>query len=825
MKRMLLVCLFLLCLMPAAAQDTLVPEEIPGEVVYIAFPVPLTLDGDLSDWAGVPFITVDRGLMLSPDPANNGSFQFALASDGTQLFIAMTVVDGALITGQHGGDYWNEDSLEFYLNLSGDFGATGYDAGIFQVNINPGDIGNSDPAAVTLTGTNAHSSNTQAFVFETEDGWGFEAVVPLPFTPEHGSEVGVQAHANGSNEGDRTVKLIWSNADTSDTSYSNPRVFGRGLFFEIGRTDIPEPSVVVEEVQVPFIAVNQHGYAPNSTKYAIYPYASTGYGTAFLLVDAETGANVYAGTMRTGKLDDASGDIVSLIDFSAFTTPGTYVIRVNDAVSVPFRIAEGLYAPLTVDALRYFYLNRSGIELDAAHAGEAYARSAGHLTDNNVTCYSGTDTAGRTWDGCDYRLDASGGWYDAGDFGKYVVNGGITAWTLLNLYEHLPSAVPDGALNIPESGDGTPDVLSEARWEVDWMLRMQVPDGQPNAGLVHHKLHGLQWDGLPALPPTDPDVDAPDRGRYLMPVSTAATLNVAAVGAQCARVFRPFDAEFADRCLAAAVKAYDAAIQNPSLFHDGQIPGNGGGPYDDQSLTDEFLWAAAELYVTTGEDVYREAVLANREFADARTLYVSGVQDGMYWADVTLPALIALATGDNVQDDIKATAREYLIEVGSHSLRTLLNEGYRTPLADYAWGSNSDALNKALIMAYMYDFTGDAAYKTAVGEVMDWILGRNALNVSFISGYGTHSMEHPHHRVWADTPDGRFPPPPPGAIAGGPNSNPSDPATQAAPEVVSQPRAKRYIDHIDSYSTNEVAINWNAPLSWVSAWLQVREGE
>ena len=820
--RRLLICfalfIALMSVVPAAAQEPLAPESIRGEVVYIPYPVALTLDGDLSDWAGVPFITVDRGPMLPDDPANNGSFQWALASDGESLFVAMTSVDATIITGQHDTSFWNEDSLEFYLNLTGDFGAESYTNGVFQVNVNPGDIGNTDPAAVTLTGTNAAASGTQAFVFETADGWGFEAAVPLPFTPEHGAEIGVQAHANGSNAGDRTIKLIWSNADATDTSYTNPSVFGRGLFTEIGRADIPEPSIIVEEIPVPFVAVNQAGYAPDGLKIAVYPTASTGNGTAWTLVDPATGDSVYAGFTAPGKADDASGDTVSVIDFTRFNTPGTYVLRVNDAVSVPFQIADGLYGPLTVDALRYFYLNRSGIELDAAHAGDDYARPAGHVTDADIACWSG-NAAGRDFPPCDYRVDGSGGWYDAGDFGKYVVNAGIAAWTLNNLYELNPDAVPDGALNIPESGNGVPDVLDEARWEVDWMLRMQVPDGQPNAGMAHHKLHGLQWDGLPALPPTDFEVDNPNHGRYAMPVSTAATLNLAAAAAQCARLWRPFDEAFAERCLSAAEKAYAAAQQNPDVYYDPGVPGNGGGAYDDQNVSDEFLWAAAELYVTTGEQTYLDDALANPEFANADA-WEGGAQDGMYWGDLSIPGVIALATGANVPDEVQQTARTYIAAIAGHFADQQAREGYRTPLADYAWGSNSDALNKALVMAYAYQFTGESVFRDGVLLTMDWMLGRNALNHSFVSGYGTNTMQHPHHRVWANL--GEFPAPPPGALAGGPNTNPSD-AAAAVPEITSQPRAKRYVDHIDSFSTNEVAINWNAPLAWVAAWLNAQE--
>ncbi len=145
--------------------------------------------------------------------------------------------------------------------------------------------------------------------------------------------------------------------------------------------------------------------------------------------------------------------------------------------------------PLRYDALAYFYHNRSGIEIEAQYVGEEYARPAGHLTDAEVTCFKGKDNSGKDWSGCDYTLDASRGWYDAGDYGKYVVNGGISAWTLMNLYERFPDAYPDGSLMIPENSNDVPDLLDEARWEMEFLLGMQVPEGQTLSGMAHHKMH------------------------------------------------------------------------------------------------------------------------------------------------------------------------------------------------------------------------------------------------------------------------------------------------------------------------------------------------
>jgi len=821
MRRLLtLGLLLLIALIPVSAQDTFAPAQLTGQAVYIPFPVSIIPDGDISDWGGISFQTVDYGTQLSSIPGENDAFIFALAADETTLFITMWVNDKNIVTGQHGGDYWNEDSLEFYLNFTGQFGLDSYEAGVYQININPGNIGKAAGEPLTVTGTNSAGLPLTGVVFAGDGGWGFEVSTPLPFAPTHGAELGFQAHANGATELNRDVKLIWSLNDTQDTSYADPSKFGRAIFYEIGQTDLPLPSevvIVVEERIV--VAVNQLGYLPDAPKWGVYARDAHIAGSPYWLVrDAATGESVLGGvSKKRADVDAASGDTVYLMDFSALTTAGTYVLEVDGLKSAPFTVGAEVYDALAADALRYFYRTRSGIELLPEYAGAAFARPAGHLTDGDVTCWSGA-AAGQTFDPCDYRLNALGGWYDAGDYGKYVVNSGISAWTLLNLSERIPSAYPDGAISLPESGAGVPDILSEARWGVDWMMRMQVPDGQPQAGMVHHKLHEPVWSALPLMPATEVDNADPTVGRYLMPPSTTATLDMAATAAQAARLLAAYDPEWSATALAAAERAWVAANENP-VFTYGNIPGAGGGNYDDGRTEDEFFWAAAELYLTTGKPEYEDYLLES-VFLNGTPAIDGSKISAMDWGSVETLGAISLLSADNgLPAEALDALRAEIITAADNYLSIIAAEGYgvSVKLDGYVWGSNSSVLNNAIILALAHDITGDSRYLDGVTGSMDYILGRNANNISFVTGYGANAMQHPHHRFWANQPDNGYPAPPAGVVSGGPNGNPSDPI--AMEKVSGNPPARRFIDHIDSYSTNEVAINWNAPLVWVTAYL------
>jgi hypothetical protein len=218
-----------------------VPPEIKGEVVYIPFPVKINVDGDLSDWEGLPSYLVDRGPTLSADPAEDGSFTFSLAADKNYFYITMQMPDKNIVAGQHGVEYWNEDSMEFYINASGNLDANTYGPKIFQININAADIGNTDPTALTITGVNSQDAVVRGYVFKTENGWGFEASISLKdvVQPAEGLEIGFQAQVNGASVQDRDVKLIWSNADTADLSWQNPQLFGRAIFVKPVRTGTP----------------------------------------------------------------------------------------------------------------------------------------------------------------------------------------------------------------------------------------------------------------------------------------------------------------------------------------------------------------------------------------------------------------------------------------------------------------------------------------------------------------------------------------------------------------------------------------------------------
>ncbi len=802
-----------------------IPAEISGEVLYVPFPVKISVDGDLSDWVDIPVIFVDRGPTPSADPAENGSFTFSVAADQDNLYITMQMPDKTLITGKHGTEFWNEDSMEFYINASGDLSATFYDIKMMQVNINASDIGNTDPDGLTITGVFSSDAKVKGFVFKTADGWGFEAALSLKDLLEvtHGKEFGFQAQINGASKQDRDIKLIWSKADTSDLSWENPSLFGRALFYELGRSDIPQPSVVAAlpeptpilgpEVIPPLVSVNQVGYFVDGKKIALLASDATEPLT-WVLKNA-AGEEVLSG-LTTFKGEDAiSGDNLHEIDFSVYTDPGEdYTLEAAGMKSVPFTISDEIYTQLKHDALTYFYLNRTGIEIEEKYAGKEWARPAGHVSDANVTCYKGKDADGNDWPGCDYTLNAAGGWYDAGDFGKYVVNGGITVWTLLNLYEQGWERFPDGSQMIPEQGNGVSDLLDEARWEMEFLLSMQVPEGQPKAGMAHHKLHDESWAGLPMVPPTEVDNDnaheKPGVGRYLFPPSTAATLNLAATAAQCARIWIDLDQPFAERCLTAAETAWQAALDNPGIYA-GNTPGAGGGNYDDKNVSDEFYWAASELFITTSKDEYKEYLLNSKDFAAAYAFD---------WGHVAPLGTISLLTHEiGLSDEQKATLQQAVIAYADELIKVQEKDGYRALIdEDYPWGSNALILNNMMLVSMAYNLSGEARYLDSVRLSMDYILGRNALNKSFVAGYGTYPMLHPHHRFWANDPSRGFPPPPPGALSGGPNFNPADPPSDAA-DLMSQPPSKRFVDDVQSYTTNEVAINWNAPLVWVSAFL------
>lgn len=575
------------------------------------------------------------------------------------------------------------------------------------------------------------------------------------------------------------------------------------------------------EARAPGIRVNQVGYLPHGPKWAVVRSDATQPLTVQLARDQQI---LWTGQSIPRGLDEASGDPVHWVDFSAYRKPQTQVVlRTASTSSFSFDLRDDLYDQLPVDALKYFYHNRSGMDITEPFVPQVYSRPAGHLSDRHVSCW--------LTDQCSYALDVSGGWYDAGDHGKYVVNGGISAWTLLSLYERLKfvsrssAQWGDSTLSIPESGNGVPDLLDEARYEVEFLLKMQVPSGMALEGMVHHKVHDNAWTmlGIEPAPHTE--------NRALHPPSTAATLNMAAVAAQAARLFAEHDPAFSARCLLGATTAFAAALRHPDKYAP-ELDKIGGGPYDDTYVEDEFFWAAAELFITTGDANYWQRLNSSPHFAQfpltlktPRGVDGEGVTASMSWQMTAALGWISLSMVPSTIDrSERDRLRDGIVKAGDQALSAIEHEGYRLPLSlgprkKYPWGSNSFVLGNMLVLSLAHDFTEQRRYADGVLEGMDYLLGKNPLLQSYLTGYGTVALEHPHHRFWAHSLNGAFPQPPPGAVSGGPNSSLQDPQTKRSGLSRSLPPQKCFVDHIEAWSVNEVAINWNAPLAWVAVFL------
>jgi endoglucanase len=632
------------------------------------------------------------------------------------------------------------------------------------------------------------------------------------------------------------------------------------------------------------ISLNQVGYYANRDKKATIV---TDTGNLPFEVKDSSGTVVYSGTTGAAKYDEDSGNTVAIADFSEVRDAGTYTVECDGNTSYSFEILDsngGVYQDLTQDALNYFFLNRGNQNTSAEYISGGYADST-VLDKNNKVIYNSaeehtealtitgskvrtkdTATIVNEWrddylfDGSDLpsgtEIDVTGGWYDAGDYGKYVVNGGISVWTLQNIYER---AMANGdtskwsdsntdIMYIPETGNGTPDILDEAAVELDWFVDCM----QRSDGMVYHKTHDYKWTALATLPSQDVGPDGKTQlKRIVKPVTYAATLNLAATGAQGYRVWKDIDATRAQKYLDAAVKAYDAA---KSLYASGATTDSstgaslyapldqsvGGGPYGDTEVSDDFYWAACELFAATGDSKYETDLKSYKEALEVVTSLDGGENSGSFssfnWGcTASLGTLsLALNTQGTVSDADVATCKSSVVSAAQTYVNKEDEQGYGLPyqqatydpgdgssLTGYEWGSNSFVVNNAIVMAYAYDFTGDGDYVDGVTSAMDYILGRNPMENSYVTGYGDHYTKFVHHRYWSYLLDPEFPLAPAGVLAGGPNSGMQDPYIKGAGyKVGTLSPQKCYLDHIEAWSANECTINWNSPLAWVVSFME-----
>ncbi|MDE7098752.1 MAG: glycoside hydrolase family 9 protein [Ruminococcus sp.] len=670
-----------------------------------------------------------------------------------------------------------------------------------------------------------------------------------------------------------------------------------------------------------FISVNQIGYYTNLKKIATLGdnagdilHGATKISLSgsydFELIDVSSGTAVYTGKTSEVKADKDSADNICTLDFSEYNKPGRYYLQIKgqDWRSFEFYIGDNIYYDeshnLLTNAMNYFYQNRSGVDIEDKYCtsggsdgkGTGMGHKGGHATDTATIQkiwkneYASKEEATSTYKSG--TLTASGGWYDAGDHGKYVVNGGISIWTLQNMYER--AILQDGydkkfddnsgVVVIPEAGNKVPDVLDEAAVELDWIAQMKVVSSDSAwgkyDGLYYHKLHDHKWTGL-ATRPWDYESEW-ETVRIVKPPTLAATLNYAACAAQAARLWEPYDSAKAKTYLESAKEAFAAYEKHWYAYDDTDTThpelncpckkeelnenslyapmwhAKGGGPYGDDNVLDDAYWAACEIFVSASQMGDSDASTYKSKIDDPKyadyaykvgTRMIGGENKGsgsftsFNWGNTASAGSLTLALHSDLLSDsenseilksVKAAADAYIECEGEQGYGIPYKydgPDYNDPnnldpkimINGYEWGSNSMVINNCIVMAYAYDLTKDINYMNGVATGLDYLFGRNPLSYSFVTGYGTYKEHNPHHRYWSYELDKTLPMAPDGILSGGPNAGLQDPYVRAlgfVPGKTTNPSQRCFVDSIEAWSTNEVTINWNAPLAWIASFMQ-----
>lgn len=539
------------------------------------------------------------------------------------------------------------------------------------------------------------------------------------------------------------------------------------------------------------IKVDQVGYLPWAAKIGVV----TAGAKTFEVKRAKDDVTVFKGTLEPAHLDPDTGDSVQIADFSKVRESGTYYLEVKGVGrSWTFGINASAFSHTYYLAMRAFYGQRCGMAVDLGPEFPGYKYAACHLKG-----------AFHASSGKQGEHNNAGGWHDAGDYGRYVVNSGITTGTLLWTWEIYGSKVKGIKLNIPESGNGTPDLLNEIRWNLEWMLKMQDDDGG-----AWHKQTSEQFAGF--VMPEDDHAPSMVIGTGKEPYkSTCATADLAAVAAIAARVYQPFDAKFAERNLDAARKAWAWTDKNPnSIFKNPE--GVNTGEYGDHDCSDERLWAAAELWRTTGTAVYNEYFV--KHYPDFRPSLDKPAPEG--WANVANLGLwtYAFSKQKDADAEVVADIRKRTAAAARAIVEQTRKNPYRVSLTtrDYVWGSNGVAANYGMELLVANTMAPNPSFVESAQDNLHYLLGRNAFSISWVTQVGANPYHHPHHR-----PSGadKNVEPWPGMLSGGPNAGRQDAVLKALPDGL--PPAKVYADDQGSYASNEIAINWQAPLVFLLA--------
>lgn len=514
------------------------------------------------------------------------------------------------------------------------------------------------------------------------------------------------------------------------------------------------------------ILTNQVGYQPQSQKLVVMRGNTTE--TSFSVVNADTQKVVYTGKLSEAQNNSSANETNRVGDFSEVTDSGKYYITCNGLDdSYQFTISDDAYGSLLDESVKMLYLQRCGVEVKDSVFG-------------HTACHDAMATIYHTSD----KIDVSGGWHDAGDYGRYVVPGAKAVADLLYAYDANPQLYSD-SIGIPESGNGVPDILDEARFELEWMLKMQA-----SSGGVYHKVSCATFPGYVA--PT-----AEKNELIVTPISTTATADFCASMAMAYEFYQDIDKDFATKCLTAAEKAWGYLENNPNLIFSNPADIS-TGDYGDTSDKDERYWAAAQLYRATKNEKYSSALSSMI------------VRTGLDWSTVGDYGNIALMTMDGIDkdSDFYRKAMSAIVNQAEGFAKTYKNNPYGSAISKYNWGSNMTIANAGIVLALAYQVTGDETFLQAATGQLDYLLGKNPLGTCFVTGFGTVAPEHPHHRPSMAANQAMK-----GMLVGGVNSSLEDSAAKAY--CADAPAAKCYVDNSESYSTNEITIYWNSPLTYL----------
>jgi endoglucanase len=539
------------------------------------------------------------------------------------------------------------------------------------------------------------------------------------------------------------------------------------------------------------IKVDQVGYPQKGPKVALLSAPAT----SFEIKRASDGAVVFKGQLSAAASDADSGDQIQAADFSALHKPGKYYLEVPGVGrSWDFSVGPDVYRRAYYLAMRGFYGQRCGTAVDMGPEFPEYKHAICH---QKGEFHPSSGTAG--------PRNNIGGWHDAGDYGRYVVNSGFATSTLLWTWEIYGKRLKAISLKIPESGNGTPDILNEARWNLEWMLKMQDTDGG-----AWQKQTSEHFSGFVA--PEDDDLPSEVIGTGSAPYkSTCATADLAATAAIAARVYLPFDAKFAKENLDAARLAWSWLEKNPDVLFRNPS-GVSTGEYGDRNCKDEMLWAAAELWRTTGEAAY------NQYFHQNYAAFLPSLDKppAESWSQVGSLGMwsYALTRRKGTDGKAKAAIRARTVTAARALAERTENSPYRNSLQtrDYEWGSNGGVAEYGAYLLIANLFQPDRALVDAARDNLHYLLGRNTFSLSWVTQLGENPYQHPHHRPSGS---GKQPGPWPGLLSGGPNAGRQDAELAKLPKNL--PPAKVYADLTASYASNEIAINWQASLVFLLA--------